>query len=94
VRWQYRLTFSEGNTGTCIRDERQYDSLNHFRERFSPDRILQVEERYGAGEWVASELLPTSKEEADAMANDPVEYPPMTDIERKEIEDWFDGTEE
>lgn len=73
MRYQYRITFAEGNTGTCPSPERIYDPLFYFREKFGTDRILRVEERYGEGEYVPSELLPTSEEEADTVNSGPIE---------------------
>ena len=67
MRWVYRITFAEGNTGTCSSDTRIYDPLYVFREKFGADRVLQVEERYGAGQYVISTALPLSKEESDSL---------------------------
>lgn len=67
MRWQYRITFSAGNTGTCISADRIWDCLHHFHNKFSTDRVVSVEERFGDGEFVRSELLPLSQEEADGL---------------------------
>jgi hypothetical protein len=67
MRWQYRITFAEGNTGTCIREDRVWDPLFFYREKFGADRVLRVEERWGNEEFISSELLPTSQEEADGI---------------------------
>ena len=67
MRWQYRITFSEGNTGTCISVDRIWDCLAYAHRKFGADRVSGVEERFGDGEWVSSELLPMSQEEADAI---------------------------
>lgn len=73
MRWQYRITFVEGNTGTCISEERLFDCLLHYRNKFGADRVAIVEERYGCGDWVASERLPTNEEEAFAIS-EPEEF--------------------
>ena len=67
MRFQYRITFAEGNSGTCSTNERVWDCLAFFRKKFGSDRVLRVEGRQGAGEWVDSALLPTCREEADAL---------------------------
>ena len=68
MRWQYRITFAEGNTGTCPSVARIWDCLLHFRAKFGADRIQAVEERWAESDWVSSTLLPISQEEADGIS--------------------------
>ena len=56
MRWQYRYTPSDGKSGIHVRADRLRDPLNHFREVFGLTRISLVEERWGAGEWLLSDL--------------------------------------
>lgn len=67
AHWIYRVTFSEGNSGTCPSNERIWDCLEYFRRKFGADRVLFVEERKGDGAYIPSVLLPLSQEEADGL---------------------------
>ena len=71
MRWQYRITFAEGITGTCSSAERVFDCLYHFRRKFGTQRVIKVEERYGDGEWTCSELLPACQGEWDTLRESP-----------------------
>lgn len=71
MRWQYRITFEEGDTGVCSREDRVWDGLRHYRNKFGAGRVIKVEERYGSEEWTPSELLPTSEEEWQATNGGP-----------------------
>tara|TARA_B110000503_G_scaffold86205_1_gene131283 strand:- start:56 stop:286 length:231 start_codon:yes stop_codon:yes gene_type:complete len=65
MKWQYRIEWHDGKTGTCIANDRVYDCMRHFRNRFSED-IVSVHERLGGGEWHPSTVLPTCAEEAES----------------------------
>jgi hypothetical protein len=67
MRWQYKIVFAEGNSGICPTPDRVWDCLAHFRNKFGTARVLSVAERFGSGDWVPSELLPLSQEEADGI---------------------------
>jgi len=68
MRWHYRITFAEGNTGICLSAERIWDALAYAHRKFGADRVSGVEERFGDGEWVDSALLPLTQEEADGIS--------------------------
>lgn len=95
---RYRITFAGGNTCTHLRDEPLPDPLAHFCNRFGYDRIERVELQREDGSFTDSALLPTCQEEADSVnaideSQPPETYPPLSESERKEIEDWLDGVE-
>jgi hypothetical protein len=70
LHWQYRITFSNRKPTLCYWDKQIFDPLYCFRSVFRTERVEKVEERSGGGQWIDSALLPTSKEEADALESD------------------------
>lgn len=49
--WQYRITFADLRCGICPSGDRLADPWAYFHRKFTPDRVLAVEERNGSGEW-------------------------------------------
>ena len=71
MKYQYRIHPKIDRPFMTLRakEQRVYDSLYYFRERFPKLRIERVEERFGSGEWIDSALLPTSAAEAWATTS-------------------------
>jgi len=67
MRWQYKITLTEGTTSLCLSHERIWGCRSYANRKFGDERVTGVQERYGDGKWVDSELLPLSQEEADSV---------------------------
>ena len=67
MRFVYNVTLASKKSATVPSQERIWDCLRFFRERFGEEAVVSVTERFGNSEPVQSYLLPLSREEAKAL---------------------------